>query len=194
MGVQQNAAAARVVCIAACAARKFAQIPGVDIAGEITAKHNPFRGGAIVGDITRGRDIMRKLVLALGVVCATALTAGSASAFPGSQRTARRSRNAEHGAGSSVLPARRLLVSRPDQRLLPGRLGLRLDHLLSLGDALQPGRAHQQAPGPLIADGVRPPHLSANLTQVMMPVVEPANRRCRRWALILQPANYVPSP
>jgi hypothetical protein len=27
---------------------------------------------------------MRKLVLALGVVCATALTAGSASAFPGS--------------------------------------------------------------------------------------------------------------
>jgi hypothetical protein len=59
------------------------QIQSEDIAGPITPTHNPFRGGAIVGDITRGRDIMRKLVLALGVVCATAFTAGSASALPG---------------------------------------------------------------------------------------------------------------
>jgi hypothetical protein len=32
----------------------------------------------------RERDTMKKLMLALGVVCATAFTAGSASAFPGS--------------------------------------------------------------------------------------------------------------
>jgi hypothetical protein len=54
-----------------------------DIAGPITVAHNPFRGGAAVRVFNEGRIIMRKLVLALGVVFATALSAGSASAFPG---------------------------------------------------------------------------------------------------------------
>lgn len=67
------------------------------------------------------------------------------------QRIDRRSRNSEHGAGRSVLPPRQLLVSWPHQRLLPGRLGLRLDHLLSFGDAQQRRRAQQQDSGPLIA-------------------------------------------
>ncbi|MCQ7029931.1 hypothetical protein MRO55_25840, partial [Escherichia coli] len=38
--------------------------------------------------------------------------------------------------------------------LLPGRLGLRLDDLLSLGDPLEPGGAHQQDSRPLNAEGL----------------------------------------
>ena len=92
---------------------------------------------------------MRKLVLGLGVVFATAFTAGSASAFPGSSGLLDALANQNHGAERSVLPSRRLLVPRPHQRLLPGRLGLRLDHLLSLGNSFEPGRAHQQGSGSL---------------------------------------------
>jgi hypothetical protein len=54
-----------------------------DIAAQKIATHNCRRGGAIVGDLMEERDLMKKLVLALGVVCAAAFTAGSASAFPG---------------------------------------------------------------------------------------------------------------
>jgi hypothetical protein len=43
-----------------------------------------FAAGQLLNGSTRGRDIMKKLMLALGVVVATAFTAGSASAFPGS--------------------------------------------------------------------------------------------------------------
>jgi hypothetical protein len=82
MAVQRNSIDACVVCIAA-STRKFIEdnaeiLPGEKVQRIIICE------GAIVVDITRGRDIMRKLVLALGVVCATAFTAGSASAFPGS--------------------------------------------------------------------------------------------------------------
>jgi hypothetical protein len=85
----------------------------------------------------------------------------------------RRSRHSEHGAGRSVLSSRRLLVPWPYQRLLPGRLGLRFDHLLSFGDPQQRRGAQQQGPGPLIAtDIVR--RIGRKLDVVMMPVVEPA--------------------
>jgi hypothetical protein len=62
-------------------------------------------------------------------------------------------------------------VPGPDQRLLPGRLGLRLDHLLSLGEPFERGGAHQQDSGPLTKRTAAP---SANLISVTMPVVAPA--------------------
>ena len=76
---------------------------------------------------------MRKLVLALGVVFATAFTAGSASAFPGSSGLI--DALATQNMVQDVQYCRRgnLLVPGPHQRLLPGRLGLRLDQLLSFG-------------------------------------------------------------
>jgi hypothetical protein len=68
--------------------------------------------------------------------------------------TDRRARESERGAGRSVLLARELLLPRPDQRLLPRRLGLRLDHLLSFEDSQQRRGAHQQDSGSLIATDI----------------------------------------
>jgi len=81
MAVQQSAGNA---CAAACAARKLAKIE-VKILPETQRRSIIMRAaGRYRARHQRGKITMKKLVLALGLVCATAFTAGSASAFPGS--------------------------------------------------------------------------------------------------------------
>ena len=126
------------------------QIRGDDIAGNGPRTHNRWRGGAIARHINED-DYHEKACARTGSGLCCGVYSRVRVGVPRQQRIGRCSRNSEHGAGRSVLPPRRLLVPRPHQRLLPGRLGLRLDQLLSFGESQQSCVAQQQDSRPLVS-------------------------------------------